>query len=303
MKRAVGPTLSPCCNARVRRDCCTKCKRPAGASKLRRTDIKQPQLSALFVPSSASGPVRAIDRESSQQATQKMLDRAYDAPPPPRRGSSTGSWQATDDIWLWANRHLAVGTLAEHLGRGEGGITSRLVHLQDPSHAAYQRLRGVATPRLAPSLASESVPAAALNAQQRVALDCAQRGLSFFLTGGAGTGKSFTLAYIVRTLKRIHGTGAVFVTASTGIAACHVGGTTLHSFAGVGLGSETAAELTERAAKNRGASTRWAACRALVIDEVSMLDSVTARGARTVAVHAKRRTREPSRPVTACDGT
>ena len=37
-------------------------------------------------------------------------------------------------------------------------------------------------------------------------------------------------------MKRIHGTESVYVTASTGIAAVNIGGTTLHSFAGIGIG-------------------------------------------------------------------
>ena len=54
-------------------------------------------------------------------------------------------------------------------------------------------------------------------------------GESVFLTGGAGTGKSYTLAHVVAALQRRHGKGSVFVTGSTGIAACHIGGTTVHS--------------------------------------------------------------------------
>ena len=45
--------------------------------------------------------------------------------------------------------------------------------------------------------------------------------------------QSFLLRHMVRELKRKHGSSAVYVTASTGIAACNVSGTTLHSFAGM----------------------------------------------------------------------
>jgi len=60
---------------------------------------------------------------------------------------------------------------------------------------------------------------------------------------------------------------AVAVTASTGIAACNIGGITLHSFGGVGLAQETAAALAEKVKKNQKASSRWKRTRALVIDE------------------------------------
>lgn len=46
-------------------------------------------------------------------------------------------------------------------------------------------------------------------------------------------GKSFLLKYIVGMLPPAH----TFVTASTGVAACQIGGMTLHSFAGLGRAS------------------------------------------------------------------
>lgn len=55
-----------------------------------------------------------------------------------------------------------------------------------------------------------------------------------FFTGDAGTGKSYVLRLIVSALKKKFGSQKVFVTASTGIAACNISGTTLHSFAGIG---------------------------------------------------------------------
>ena len=49
----------------------------------------------------------------------------------------------------------------------------------------------------------------------------------------AGTGKTHVLNLAVAYLK--HDRGGVAITASTGIAACHVGGVTLHSWAGCGV--------------------------------------------------------------------
>jgi ATP-dependent DNA helicase PIF1 len=52
-----------------------------------------------------------------------------------------------------------------------------------------------------------------------------------------GTGKSFLLREIIRVLRMTYSVDCIAVTSSTGLAACNIGGTTLHSFAGVGLGT------------------------------------------------------------------
>lgn len=82
----------------------------------------------------------------------------------------------------------------------------------------------------------------------------------------AGTGKSFALREIVRLLRSRHSKEEVYVTASTGIAACNVGGTTIHSFAGIGLGRDSKDKLVAKVLRDRRASARWRAARALVVD-------------------------------------
>jgi ATP-dependent DNA helicase PIF1 len=68
---------------------------------------------------------------------------------------------------------------------------------------------------------------AKLSAGQARGLELALRGNSIFFTGSAGTGKSLLLKEMVRLLREIHGDDAVYVTASTGLAACNIGGCTV----------------------------------------------------------------------------
>lgn len=55
----------------------------------------------------------------------------------------------------------------------------------------------------------------------------------------------------------------------TGIAACNIGGVTIHSFGGIGLGIESAETLADKIRKNRKASARWLRTKVLIIDEGS----------------------------------
>lgn len=54
---------------------------------------------------------------------------------------------------------------------------------------------------------------------------------------------------------------------SPGIAACNIGGVTVHSFAGIGLGIESAEDLAVKIKKNKKASARWLRTKVLIIDE------------------------------------
>jgi ATP-dependent DNA helicase PIF1 len=77
------------------------------------------------------------------------------------------------------------------------------------------------------------------------------------------------LREIIKTLRKKHAKShdAVAITASTGIAACNIGGVTLHSFAGFGLGLDTVENLANKIRKNKKAATRWLRTRVLIIDE------------------------------------
>ena len=64
----------------------------------------------------------------------------------------------------------------------------------------------------------------------------------------------------------------MFVTASTGIAACNIGGVTVHSFAGLGIHDQTINQTLKRIRQNEAAVGHWQSCEVLIIDEISMLD-------------------------------
>lgn len=105
--------------------------------------------------------------------------------------------------------------------------------------------------------------------EQQRAVDLVLDGHSIFLTGSAGVGKSYTLKHIIGKLFDTHDRNSVFVTASTGIAALAVCGTTLHSFAGIGLGTAPVEDLISNMS-NLG-KRNWRACKVLIVDEISMV--------------------------------
>src|SRR5580704_2436971 len=99
----------------------------------------------------------------------------------------------------------------------------------------------------------------------RVLLD----GQSVFLTGSPGAGKTYVLLDFVR---RATWSGKnVAVTASTGIAATHIGGTTIHSWSGLGVKDSLSNNDQDWLKKNVGLRKRYVGTDILVIDEISML--------------------------------
>lgn len=110
--------------------------------------------------------------------------------------------------------------------------------------------------------------------QQHVRELVVERGQSVFFTGPAGTGKSVLMRAIIQDLKRKHARDPerVAVTASTGLAACNIGGMTLHSFSGIGLGKEDVQTLIKKIRRNPKAKNRWLRTKTLIMDEVSMVD-------------------------------
>lgn len=104
---------------------------------------------------------------------------------------------------------------------------------------------------------------------QSKALAIMKSGRNVFLTGSAGAGKTFVLNRYIQYLKE-HKI-PVAVTASTGIAATHMNGQTIHSWAGIGIRDQiTMRQLTNLKFKKFFVK-KMNTVQVLVIDEISML--------------------------------
>lgn len=131
-----------------------------------------------------------------------------------------------------------------------------------------------------------------LSDEQLKVVKMAVDGESLFITGGAGTGKSLVIREIIRRSHPAYHLSALlnshahplfcdwarcrlpkdgtYITASTGIAACNVSGTTVHQFSGLGRG-EGSADKIAKSIDRRDAGNRWRHAKTLVIDEISMV--------------------------------
>ena len=102
---------------------------------------------------------------------------------------------------------------------------------------------------------------------QELALAIMRAGYSVLLTGAAGTGKTHLLNSFIADA-RANGR-KVSVTATTGLAATHLGGNTIHSWSGMGIHDELSEYFFERLSKTRREVI--AKTDVLIIDEISML--------------------------------
>ncbi len=104
---------------------------------------------------------------------------------------------------------------------------------------------------------------------QKTALDILKAGRNVYLTGPAGSGKTYVIRQYVEYLKQ-RGVG-VAITASTGIAATHIGGVTIHSWSGIGLRDFLSSYHIDELTEKEYLFKRYEKTKVLVIDEISML--------------------------------
>jgi ATP-dependent exoDNAse (exonuclease V) alpha subunit len=104
---------------------------------------------------------------------------------------------------------------------------------------------------------------------QEQALAILKTGANVFLTGEPGSGKTHTINCYVAYLRSCGIEPAI--TASTGIAATHLGGMTIHSWSGIGIKTYLASHDISAIAANKPLAKRIKAAKVLIIDEISML--------------------------------
>ncbi len=136
--------------------------------------------------------------------------------------------------------------------------------------------------------------------KQKEALDILKSGYNTFLTGPPGSGKTFLLNSYIKYLKKNN--IAVSITASTGIAATHMGGTTLHSWSGLGIREELDdAEVKSICGKGymRG---RIKSTSVLIIDEISMIKASQFEAVNKICQYVKRNPRPFGGIQVVCSG-
>ena len=104
---------------------------------------------------------------------------------------------------------------------------------------------------------------------QAQVLDILKTGANVFVTGEPGAGKTHTIHAYIEYLRKHKIEPAI--TASTGIAATHIGGMTIHSWSGIGIKQDMSAYELDALATKEYVVKRIMKTKVLIIDEISML--------------------------------
>jgi len=122
--------------------------------------------------------------------------------------------------------------------------------------------------------------------KQSEALDILKSGYNTFLTGPPGSGKTFLLNKYIEYLKKNN--VIVSVTASTGIAATHMGGTTLHSWSGLGIKEKIDNAEARKICEKGYVRGRIKNTGVLIIDEISMIKPTQFEAVNKICQFARR---------------
>ena len=107
-----------------------------------------------------------------------------------------------------------------------------------------------------------------MNTLQRKAYNLMYQGCNIFITGGGGVGKSFLLKRFVYHYRKIKKIG---ITSMTAISSLLIKGRTLHSFLGIGLGTNSIQMMEQKIMRKKLYRDRWQKTEVLMIDEISMM--------------------------------
>ncbi len=122
-----------------------------------------------------------------------------------------------------------------------------------------------------------------LSSEQSAALDLLRSGENVFLTGGAGSGKSFLIRHFMKEIDA----SLMPILASTGAAAVLLGGRTFHSFFGLGIMEGGPDATYQRASKDTRLMARLRKVEGVIIDEISMIPGQALMIAEALAQRAR----------------
>lgn len=126
------------------------------------------------------------------------------------------------------------------------------------------------------------------NMTQSQALDILKMGRNVFITGPAGSGKTYVINQYIKYLKDHE--VSIGITASTGIAATHMGGVTIHSWSGMGIKNNMSDHDLAALADKPHVARRIRESAVLIIDEVSMLHHFRLDTLNAITQHIRKST-------------